>query len=355
MIYIIVSNIGLAIITIVMFVRYSHFRISSNLKISALEKSVKIEKDAKIEIEKKLRDEMKSEVEQVKSLLREIEELRKEKSIELKLRLEAEKQIALSLQKIQDVQKRVNDWKVLQDAAMRESKDQVVKIGEDIFNKISRNYKDEVKQNKVVIEDVSHKIEDRLEKMQSALESFKKVEDTIGRDVNNVVKSSAQIKSVVAQVDDYAKNATKEVVSLAEVSGLKPKENYIIAKNLDESRAKFLLCDVVLLVSKTLYLVDFKAIRHLRKFDEAKDKNKALLELKPNLDKYISYISNEKYKTAVKKIAVELKMPFEEMRVVFGIKNQDDYKALKDAKYVEKINDLQIQILDINGVNDLIL
>ncbi|HLD76906.1 MAG TPA: hypothetical protein VI861_02105, partial [Rickettsiales bacterium] len=115
MFYIIISNIGLAIMTIVMFVRYSHFRISSNLKIKDLEKNVKTQMESKIELETKLRAEAKTENEQVKNLLREMEQLRKERQSEIKLRLEAEKQIELSLQKIQDTQKRMNDWKLLQD------------------------------------------------------------------------------------------------------------------------------------------------------------------------------------------------------------------------------------------------
>jgi len=353
MFYIIISNIGLAIMTIVMFVRYSHFRISSNLKIKDLEKNVKTQMESKIELETKLRAEAKTENEQVKNLLREMEQLRKERQSEIKLRLEAEKQIELSLQKIQDTQKRMNDWKLLQDAAARESKEAIVKIGDEIFTKISRNYKDEVAQSKNTIDLATKNITEKLENVSNALAKLKKSDGIFAaQDVSDI---AAEASKPAIVNDDTIKKAVNDVASLAEVSGFKIGENYIISSRLDQDKAKFMLCDIALLINKTLYLIDFKAIRYLKHYDEAKDKTKALTSLKPNLDKYLSYISNPKYQAAVKKIVTELKINFAEMQVVFGVRNQDDMKIIKDVQYNDKISKLGLKLLDINAVNDLIL
>ena len=67
----------------------------------------------------------------VESLLFEIENLHKEKDEELKLRLEAEKQIELAIQKTSDVQQRIEDWKNLQEANLKDATDAIMKVGND--------------------------------------------------------------------------------------------------------------------------------------------------------------------------------------------------------------------------------
>lgn len=152
MIYIIISNIGLALITILMYIRYSHFRISSSLKIRDLEKSLKSEIETKNRIEEKLNSDLKKEIEQVKSLLRELEESRKERQEEIRLRLEAEKQIDLANQKIEDVKVRIKDWETIQLATLKDSKQSIIDVGSDLFEKISQNNIKESKQNQELVD-----------------------------------------------------------------------------------------------------------------------------------------------------------------------------------------------------------
>ncbi|HLD76596.1 MAG TPA: hypothetical protein VI861_00530, partial [Rickettsiales bacterium] len=240
-----------------------------------------------------------------------------------------------------------------QDAAARESKEAIVKIGDEIFTKISRNYKDEVAQSKNTIDLATKNITEKLENVSNALAKLKKSDGIFAaQDVSDI---AAEASKPAIVNDDTIKKAVNDVASLAEVSGFKIGENYIISSRLDQDKAKFMLCDIALLINKTLYLIDFKAIRYLKHYDEAKDKTKALTSLKPNLDKYLSYISNPKYQAAVKKIVTELKINFAEMQVVFGVRNQDDMKIIKDVQYNDKISKLGLKLLDINAVNDLIL
>lgn len=357
MIYIIISNIGLAIMTIVMFLRYSHFRISSNLKIRDLEKNLQAQKDAATKLEEKLRAEAKSESDQVKKVLRELEQSRKERQEEIRLRLEAEKEIELALQKMQEIQARMNDWKRLQDAAAVDSKETILKIGNDLFAKISKNYKEEAQESKSAIDKTAKNVYTYLENIAKTVETLRIAGKDAGAKVEKAVSSvsNSMVKAAPIQLDDDTKKAINEVVSLAKVSGLEENKNYIVAANLDENKSKFMLCDLAILSDKILYLVDFKAIRYFKSYDKAKDKKAALTLLKPSLDKYIDYISNSKYKSAIEKLVAGMKMKYSDVKIVFAVRNHDDTVVIKDIKYNEKISKLKLTVLDVNGVNDLIL
>ncbi len=373
MIYIIISNIGLALITIVMYIRYSHFRISSSLKIRELDKALKAKKEEKKALEESLRAELKVENDQVKSLLREIEQSRKERQEEIKLRLTAEKQIEIANQKIVEVQNRVKDWQVIQNDTLKNSKEAIFKFGEEMLQKLSSTHKRENDEHRHFIEQnmqdlhkdivgVQSKVEEFREKiaeikiptipqiqnMEMAKNSFGEVEKT---------QTEQLPKSSTMQLDEVAKKSLEDVVSLIEVSGLKHFKDYLLSTKLDQNKAKYMLCDLVLIKEKIAYFVDFKADKYFKEYEKLSEdeKEKSLPAFKQKIDKYLNYISNPKYKALIEKLVKALKMDFTEIKIIFAVRNRDDLTVMKELKYLDKASKIQIEIFDVNNINDLVL
>jgi len=360
MIYIIISNIGLALITILMYIRYSHFRISSSLKIRDLEKSLKSEIETKNRIEEKLNSDLKKEIEQVKSLLRELEESRKERQEEIRLRLEAEKQIDLANQKIEDVKVRIKDWETIQLATLKDSKQAIVDVGSDLFERISQNNIKESKQNQELVDSALKAVNKQLLDIIGDMNILKKRSQTIstssivsGSALDNKNSASLQVANIV--IDDIAKKSVTEVVSLIKVSGLTAQKDYLVSFELDEQRAKFMLCELAIIKEKELYLIDFKSCKYFKEYDLAKDKQVANEIFKSKIEKYINYISNPKYKISITKVIDSYKMSYSNIKLILAVRNRDDLKLLKDTKFVDNLNQLNIQLFDVNMVNDLVL
>jgi hypothetical protein len=368
MIYIIISNIGLALITIVMYIRYSHFQISSRAKIRELDKALKDKKQQKNEMEKELRAEIKSETEQVKSLLRELEVARKERQDEIKLRLQAQNQIDLAMQKINDVQSRVNEWKVVQDNALKSSQSTIMRFGDDLMQKINKGQKRENDESRFFIEQNMKGLQKEIFGIEGKIDEFKQKlsESSVVNKVSVVQEKKApisihkdpqeqEVKRV--KIDEVARKSLNDVVSLIKVSGMKHLKDYVLATVLDEEKAKFMLCDLVLIRDKVAYFVDFKADRYFSEFEKLpQDKKEAATPLlKQKLDKYFAYISNPKYRSLIEKLLASFKIDYSEIKIIFAARKMDDLKLLEKMKYYDKAKISNIEILDVNGVNDLIL
>lgn len=89
MYYIILSNIGLAVMVILLYLRYSHMRVSSTNEIKTLRRKFDEQSDALRAADEKLVQGTMVDSQKIQSLLTEIDELRKEKENEIKLRLNA--------------------------------------------------------------------------------------------------------------------------------------------------------------------------------------------------------------------------------------------------------------------------
>lgn len=393
MIYIIISNIGLALITIVMYIRYSHFRISSTGAIKTLEKKLKKRKEDSKNLEKELREQIKKENDEVKSLLRELESSRAERQEEIRLRLEAEKQIELASQKILEVQSRVDDWKMVQDNALKNSQEAIFQFGNELINKLSSDNKRESDENRHFIEQnmISlHKdiisIEDKVEDFKKKISAIKidnldktekteskiKSQETNDKQNNNEIDDEIEISDLApkeekkvepeqvpagVKLDEVAKKSLEDVVSLIEVSGLEHNKDYVLASKLDVKKAKFMLCDLIFVSEKIAYFIDFKADRYFKEYEKLpeSEKDKALPIFKKKINKYLAYISNEKYKNLISKLSKALKLDYENVKIIFAVRNRDDLTLMKDLKYYEKCDELNIELKDVNGVNDLVL
>jgi hypothetical protein len=364
MIYIIISNIGLALMMLIIYFRYSHFRITSTFKIRDLEKRLNREITDKESISTSLTGEVKTEVEQVKQLLHAIDKMRKEKEEEARLRLEAEKQIELALQKTQEIQKRMADWKTVQDAAMQDAKNAILQVGGDLFTKLSQNHKTETAESRSVIEQTVKSVYGYLDNISKNVESFKQKSDQVSAKLDRAVSSAgstmvraAEVAGSGAVADSVTQKILIEVIKNIKISGHEVNKKYFAVETLDAPKAKIMLADLVFFKDDILYIFDFKSIHYFQEYDKAKTANKdsAADVLKKKLNKYIAYISNPKYSEAICKIGAALKIKFTGSKAVFVVNSKDDIKTLKEIKYFELAQKAGLEIYNLDEVNDLIL
>ncbi len=372
MIYIIISNVGFALMMLIVYFRYSHFRISTSLKIRDLRRKIEDAAVEKEQIAQALKAEVKLENEQVKKLLRDLDSFRKEKAEEMRLRLEAEKQIELAFQKTEEVEKRLNDWKKIQEAATVDSKNAMFKVGAEIYQKMAKSHRDESEQSREAIERNMKNVFSHLENISKDVEEFKKRTakiDLLAQQMHNsAVNDKAQNNAIAAQpapakpapqiiLDEFTKRKLTNVASLMKDSGFKINKDYVLAENLDAEKLRLMLCDLIFLRDGTIHFIDFKAMRYLQEYDKTKATNKdvAVASIAPRLDKYLAYLSNPKYSAALQKLMAELGIKFSKIKIVFAVATRDDVANLKELKYFEKIQNAKIDIMDVDAVSDLAL
>jgi hypothetical protein len=343
MIYIIISNVGLALMMIVVYFRYSRYRKTSGDEMKQLRQKIEVKMDEIRGLEERLFTASRDDKQKIETLLREIDELRRDKERELKIRMEAEKQIDLALQKTSEIEKRVQDWRVIQDAVMKDSKDAIMKVGNDLYKKLSDNYKIEVETNKNLIGKVSKNITALFDKFASEKKG-------------GISEGKTSFSGESPASDAVLKKLVADLVTTMKASGHLANKDYFLPANFDEQRAKALLCEVAFVSSGKLYLIDFKSCRYLEEY-KARSTNKEVAEvvLKQKLDKYIAYLNNLKYRESIMKVMSSTKAKFSKSSIIFAVGSNEDLQILKEIRYYEKVRRFELEVMDFDGVSDIVI
>ena len=353
MIYIIFSNVGMALMMIIVYLRYSRLRSSSGKEIHALHEKMAKESDDRRTMENKLLLEAKDNSDKVEKLLHEVNELRKGKEGEIRLRFEAEKQIELALQKNTEIQKRMQDWRVVQDAVMKDSKDAVVKMGNELYRKMNDSYKNEIETNKNLLGRVSNNISEFFDKI-SALKMAAPAAPVAKKSSSVAAKSSA---AEAVAVENPIKKLVSDLVETMKAAGYLVNKNYFLPANFDEQKAKLMLSEVAFIESGMLYIVDLKSCLYLEEYKamKAKDKDAAEENLKHKLDKYLAYLGNAKYRESILKVMSATKAEFDKSSIVVVVPSKAELHILKEIGYYEKARKVASEVIDFDGVNNLVL
>ena len=102
MVYIIISNIGMAIMMLYIYFRYSHYRISSIKEIKDLQSKLDTQTTELRSFDAKLLSSIKGYQDRVEGLLIEVGKVRQEKEKEMELRVDFEKKYEILNQKNKD-------------------------------------------------------------------------------------------------------------------------------------------------------------------------------------------------------------------------------------------------------------
>lgn len=343
------SNVGLAIMMIIVYFRYIRFKISSGLEIRDLYKKIDKEVDGRRAAEEKLSKETLVDHEKIEQLLREIDEIRKAKESEVRLRLEAEKQLELNLQKNIELQQRMKDWSAIQEVARQDSKEAIIKIGNDLYKKLNDSYKAEVETSKNLIGRVSQNISEFFAKVSS--------QKTIQAPQQKKVDATQLEKPIVYQISDSTKKLIVDFVETMKISGLNVNKDYFLPTNFEEKKSKLFFCETAFIKNQKLHIIDFKSAHYFEKYQSQKDKDKIAAQdfLKQKLDKYLTYLSNPKYCDSILQVMSFSKTKFDSHEIVMALTSKSDLNLINDIHYYTKAINLKIVVLDFDELTNLVL
>jgi len=231
----------------------------------------------------------------VESLLFELENLHKEKDEELKLRLEAEKQIELAIQKTSDVGQRIEDWKNLQEANLKDATDAIMKVGNDLYQRL-------IKSHKVETEEMQNRINQTINNVSAYLE---KIVNQIQFLNNNNIDSKLAVKAAISINRDSKFNHDESNYTLEEIlqsAGLQLGSNYYPQELIPEEVRKSVPCEsFVILNDQECLIIDTKSLKFFGELHENKAKNnpEAVNIFQKKIERYLSYLSNPKYKNNI--------------------------------------------------------
>lgn len=352
MIYIIASNVGLALMMIIAYVRYSKLKVSSAAEILELHKRIDQDTEEKRSSENDVLLDGKSDSNKVEELLREIDSLRKEKESEVRLRLEAEKQIELALNKTTEIQERMQDWSAVQDAAMKDSKDAIYKVGNDLFKKLNETYLHEAQVNKTTLGTVSKNITGFFDKVLT--EKLATIAgNSRAKEENSSI--SSQKPEVIKKENPPLIKIVVDIVELMKANGQVANKDYFLSTAFDTQKSKLFLCELALISLESLYILDFKACHYFAEYQKAKDKAAAAEVLKHKLDKYFLYLSNSKYSASILKALDGSQAQFSENEIVIILPSKVELQIMKDIQYYGKAKEIASNIMNLDDVHNLIL
>ncbi len=341
----------MALMMIVLYFRYSHFRITSNNEIKALRKKFDDQNDALRVADQKLVEVTKNDTQKIQDLLSEIDELRKDKENEIKLRLAAEKQIALTLQNMENLEKRMEDWRATQDAVMRDSKEAIVKVGNDLFKKLNQSYNQSIETNKNILGRFAQNIGSFFAKNSPPQQNNSpKIES----------KNTVQEPKKIAKFNFEGTGLTKIVDDLIETMkavGMLANKDYFQAKNLDSELAKMMLCEMAVVKNHNLYLLDFKLSEALAEYQEQKlsKPDQAKNDLASKLDAYLNYLVDPNYLNSVAKSLSKSNAEFKKTKVVIAVNSAAEINSIKEIEAYEKIQKNGLELMETKDINNIIL
>ena len=374
--YIIISNVGMAVMMLLIYLRQTHIRLRSKKEIQKIKQVYENQISELKKAENSFDAEgLKIQAMKVDSLENQIIDLKRDRDSEEKLRINAEKQIEIANKKMQELEKRIEDWSVVQDAIMSDSRESFVKVGNDLFKKLNDSYKQEVETNRNLIGRIAKLVEEQknlitnmaITNAQNFLNPSvngndnKKIIDDQGSNQNNFQNNLTAQPSYSSNnqiPDDTAsKKLLEEIIETMKASGRLANKDYFTSSNLDLQRAKLMLCELLFVDENAIYVVDFKGIKYFNEYEKLSISSEIQAQnfLKEKLEKYLGYLSNPKYLESISRIFESLKIPKKRISIILALPSKKQLAILKDLQYFEKAKKLNIEVMDFDLIVNIVI
>jgi len=374
--YIIISNVGMAVMMLLIYLRQTHIRLRSKKEIQKIKQVYENQISELKKAENSFDAEgLKIQAMKVDSLENQIIDLKRDRDSEEKLRINAEKQIEIANKKMQELEKRIEDWSVVQDAIMSDSRESFVKVGNDLFKKLNDSYKQEVETNRNLIGRIAKLVEEQknlitnmaITNAQNFLNPSvngndnKKIIDDQGSNQNNFQNNLTAQPSYSSNnqiPDDTAsKKLLEEIIETMKASGRLANKDYFTSSNLDLQRAKLMLCELLFVDENAIYVVDFKGIKYFNEYEKLSISSEIQAQnfLKEKLEKYLGYLSNPKYLESISRIFESLRIPKKRISIILALPSKKQLAILKDLQYFEKAKKLNIEVMDFDLIVNIVI
>ena len=374
--YIIISNVGMAVMMLLIYLRQTHIRLRSKKEIQKIKQVYENQISELKKAENSFDAEgLKIQAMKVDGLENQIIDLKRDRDSEEKLRINAEKQIEIANKKMQELEKRIEDWSVVQDAIMSDSRESFVKVGNDLFKKLNDSYKQEVETNRNLIGRIAKVVEEQknlitnmaITNAQNFLNPSvngndnKKIIDDQGSNQNNFQNNLTAQPSYSSNnqiPDDTAsKKLLEEIIETMKASGRLANKDYFTSSNLDLQRAKLMLCELLFVDENAIYIIDFKGIKYFNEYEKLSISSDIQAQnfLKEKLEKYLGYLSNPKYLESISRIFESLRIPKKRISIILALPSKKQLAILKDLQYFEKAKKLNIEVMDFDLIVNIVI
>ena len=327
---------------IAIYFRYSHFRISSTIEIKKLHKKCDEQAAALNNANERLIAESQNDMQKIQDLVNKINALHQEKENEFQLRVSAEKQLEISIDKVRILEAHLNDLKTTQEAAIQNSKEALAKVGNDLFKKLNDR---ESEVNKNLIGRVSQTVAGFFENFSKSNLNSNSNDDF---DKFRIESMNNKNKSLEVVTD---------IVETMKANGLLANRNYFLPNNFDENKTKLMLCELAFVNKEILYIVDAKACDYFVEFEQMKsgDKTNAENQLKQKLERYFNYLNNPKYRVSIDKVISTTSAKFNKIIIVIALPSSLEMRILREVNFYDRAQKFGFEIMDINRINNIVL
>jgi hypothetical protein len=349
-------NLVLAATSIALFLQFLSNKKQAELQSRNYQEQLKTEIDKRTEIESHNQQENNgSDVKSaVNSLVVEVENLRKEKDQELQNRLEAEKQIDLALQKTADVQKRIDDWKIIQEANLKDATDAISQVGNDLYDRLIEDYRQESETIRNKVDDTVKNISDYLEKIVKQVQ-FLNVHNV---DSGGAVNAAISINSEAININNISRN----LEDILKSAHLQPSIDYFMNHTLPEEVKKSVLCETMITLDKeSAIIVDIKAAKYFLELFSGRAREDDDVEeiFQQKMDRYLVYLTNPKYRSNVinyfaKQNVISSNVNSTLVMLVPSEKEAIEFENLGD-QYLQTLQDNNISLHSLKSFSDLVL
>ena len=344
MIYIIISNIGLAIMMLYVYFRYSHFRINSGKEIKQLREKSDMQTTELRSFDAKLLSSIKGYQDRVEGLLIEVGKVRQEKEKEMELCADFEKKYEILNQKNSDHESVHSEITNAILNIVNDTHETAKNLGKDLYEKISDSYKKEVQENRNLISKVNQNVADFVAKFNSAQNQVMKE------------KEDYRFHELFQPANrEVSKNLIIDALSFIKNKGFVVNKNLFIPENFDEQKSKLMLCEIAFVKNNKLFILDFKGTNYIFEYFASKAKNDKMAEENFNIKfkRYIMLLSNHRYYELISRVINYETAQHDSYKVVIVVPSKNEIKLLKDLQYYEKAQQLNFDIIDIEDLNKI--
>ena len=345
MVYIIISNIGMAIMMLYIYFRYSHYRINSTKEIKDLQGKLDLQTTELRSFDAKLLSSIKSYQDRVEGLLIEVGKVRQEKEKEMELRSDFEKKYEILNQKNKDYESVHNEITNAILNIVNDSHETAKNLSKDLYEKISDTYKKDAKENQNLISKINQNVSDFVAKFNSTQNQvIKEKEDYRFHELFQPANS------------EVAKSLIVEAISSIKNKGFVVGDNLFMPTNFDEQKAKLMLCEVAFIKNDKLFMLDFKGTNYIFEYFASKAKNDKMAEENFNIKfkRYLMLLSNHRYHELINSVITSEKNNHNSHKIIIIVPSKNEIKLLKDLQYYEKMQQLNFDIYDVEDLNKII-
>ena len=345
MVYIIISNIGMAIMMLYIYFRYSHFRINSTKEIKDLQGKLDLQIIELRSFDAKLLSSVKGYQDRVEGLLIEVGKVRQEKEKEMELRGDFEKKYEILNQKNKDYESVHNEITNAILNIVNDSHETAKNLGRDLYEKISDTYKKDAKENQNLISKINQNVSDFVAKFNSTQNQvIKEKEDYRFHELFQPANS------------EVSKNLIIETLNSIKNKGFVLSENLFMPTNFDEQKSKLMLCELAFVKNNNLFILDFKGTNYIFEYFASKAKNDKMAEENFNIKfkRYLTLLSNHRYYELINRVITSEKNNYSSYKIIILVPSKNEIKLLKDLQYYDKVQQLNFDICDVEDLNKII-